>query len=354
MPFARPDLETLIQRTDQEVAARLGLGGLIRRSILGALSRALAGAAHLLYGFLAHTARQVFPDTAERSELERWGTVWGVARKVATSATAVVECTGSNGASVTVGAVLRRDDGATYQVTASGTIASGTVEVPIQADEPGAAGSLTAGAVLAFESPLVGVASEATVQAEDLVGGTDRESDTDYRERILLRIQTPPQGGAAADYVAWALEVPGVTRAWVFPLHLGVGTVGLAFAVDEDPDGPIPDAAQVEAVQAYIDARRPVTAAFTAWAPTARAIDASLSITPDSPELRAAVTAALEDLFTREAEPGALLRISHVREAISTTPGEEDHELSLWDGAAPANVTFTSTQLGRLGTITWL
>jgi uncharacterized phage protein gp47/JayE len=42
----------------------------------------------------------------------------------------------------------------------------------------------------------------------------------------------PPQGGASADYLAWLLAQPGVTRAWVFSLNRGAGTVDDAFVMD--------------------------------------------------------------------------------------------------------------------------
>ncbi len=53
----------------------------------------------------------------------------------------------------------------------------------------------------------------------------------------------------------------------VFPQWLGIGTVGVFFVRDDDANF-IPDAAEVQAVQDYIDALRPVAADLTISAPT--------------------------------------------------------------------------------------
>ena len=78
-----------------------------------------------------------------------------------------------------------------------------------------------------------------------LDGGTDEETDEELRARVLRRIRQPPMGGDAYDYVAWALAVPGVTRAWCSPLEMGIGTVTVRFMMDDlraDNDGfPIAD-----------------------------------------------------------------------------------------------------------------
>jgi uncharacterized phage protein gp47/JayE len=193
-----------------------------------------------------------------------------------------------------------------------------------------------------------GVASAALVAAPGLTQGADAESDDALRLRLLARIRQPPMGGSASDYVAWALQVPGVTRAWVYPLENGVGTVTVRFVRDNDVDF-IPDAGAVTAVQEYIDARRPVTAQVTVLAPTAAPLDLTIALTPDTAAVRAAVTGELQDLLRRDAKPGGTILISRIREAISVSAGETNHVLS----APTADVTHLAGEMPTLGTITW-
>ncbi|HEX7124676.1 MAG TPA: baseplate J/gp47 family protein, partial [Thermodesulfobacteriota bacterium] len=283
MAFQRPTLETLLARIEADLTSRLpGADTRLRRSNLAVLARVHAGAVHGLYGYLAFLARQLFPDQAEAEYLQRWATIWGVTRTPAAAAVGAVTLTGTDWAVVPAGTRLQRGDGVEYTVDADVIIQAGTATAAVTAVEPGAAGNADAGVVLTFVSPIVGVQGTAPVAAGGLTGGADEESDASLRERLLARIQEPPHGGSAADYVAWAREVAGVTRVWVFPEWMGAGTVGVTFVRDDDADGLIPSAAEVQAVADYLAPRRPVTADVVVFAPIPVALDLTIAIEPDT------------------------------------------------------------------------
>lgn len=349
MPFSRPTLQELVNRTAADAQARLGLDELLRRDDLQVLTRVHAGAVHGLYGYLEWLSRQVIFDTAEAEYLERWASIWGVARKPAAAATGDVVFTGVNGAVVPAGAALIRADGAEYFTTADANLTGGTATAPVEAVTPGATGNALAGVSLGLTSPVAGVSSTVLVGAAGLSGGADVEDDASLRDRFIARIQQPPQGGASNDYVTWALEVPGVTRAWVSPQELGIGTVTVRFVRDDDATI-IPDAGEVAAVQAHIDTRRPVTASATVVAPVAVPLDFTIGLTPNTAAAQAAVQAELADLIRREAAPGGTVLLSHIREAISIAAGETNHTLSV----PTADVTHSIGQMAVMGTITWL
>jgi uncharacterized phage protein gp47/JayE len=106
--------------------------------------------------------------------------------------------------------------------------------------------------------------------------------------------------------VAWALTVAGVTRAWSYPLELGAGAVTVRFVRDNDGAGAaiIPDSGEVAAVQAAIDALRPVTATVTVVAPVADALAFTIHVVPDTTLTRAAVTTELTNLLMADATRG--------------------------------------------------
>ena len=52
----------------------------------------------------------------------------------------------------------------------------------------------------------------------------------------------------------------------------------------------------------------------------------------------------------REAGPGETLLLTHIAEVISNTPGEVDHVLSV----PAASVAVGSTEIGQVGSVTWL
>lgn len=350
MPFNRPTLQELIDRAVNDINARLpGVDARLRRSNLNVLARVHSGAMHGLYGYLDFLQRQVIIDTAETEFLERWASIWGVPRKAAFAATGNATFTGVNGSVIPAGTVLLRSDGAEYATFADAVIVAGTAIAVATAAVPSAAGNTDAGSLFSLASPIAGVNGVVTVAAGGLTQGIDAESDDELRARLLARIQQPPQGGASADYIAWALQVAGVTRAWVYPLELGAGTVVVRFVRDDDAS-PIPDAGEVAAVQAYIDVRRPVTANLTVIAPIADALNFTISVTPNTQAVKDAVQTELKDLIRREGEPGATLLLSHIREAISEAAGETNFNMTV----PSADVTHLTGHIATFGAITWV
>lgn len=351
MSYSRPTLPDIIQRVRNDVLSRLSLDDVLRRADAEVYARVLGGAAHGLYGFIDWLSDQVIYDTAEAEYLDRWATIWGVTRKPAASATGSVTFAVQAGAVIPAGTLLQALDGVQYQTTADATITAPTATAPVAALVAAAAGNRVTGQSLTLVSPIVGVQSTAT--AGVLSGGADIETDDALRARLLARIQQPPQGGASTDYVAWALQVAGVTRAWCYPGELGAGTVTVRFVRDNDGSGSaiIPDAGEVATVQAWINLLRPVTAQVTVVAPVAVPLNFQIQgLVPSSSAVQAAVTAELQDLITREATPGGTLLLSHIRAAISAATGETDSVLV----SPNANVTSSTGNLTTMGTVTWL
>lgn len=348
--FLRPSLQNLIDRAQGDIEAGLpGADARLRRSNLNVLAGLIAGVSHGLHGHMAWLADQVIPDTAEVEYLDRWATLWlNQPRKAAVAATGNVTFTGTSGTLIPAGTSLIRADGVEYTTDADATLSAGTVTAAVTAIEAGAAGNAIAGVAVTLTTPIAGVTSAATVASGGLTGGSDTESDDDLRVRLLVRLKEAPHGGASFDYVNWALEVAGVTRAWVYPQELGIGTVTVRFVRDDDASI-IPDAGEVAAVQAYIDALRPVTAQLTVVAPVAVPLNFTIAVTPNTAAVKAAVEAELVDLLRREAEPGGTILLSHIREAISIAAGETNYTLT----APAADVTHTTGQMATMGTITW-
>ena len=264
------------------------------------------------------------------------------------AATGTAGFAGITGSAIAAGTVVQRPDAVQYVTTEAGAIAAGVASIPVEALEPGQIGNAVIGTGLTLTSPIAGVNAVAIAETA-LAGGADVEAVEPWRARILTRIRKPPQGGADYDYMAWALEVPGVTRAWVYPGEQGVGTVIVRFVRDDDASI-IPDAGEVAAVQAAIDAVRPVTADTYVVGPIATPQNFTIQLLPDTAAIRAAVQAELLALYRREAKPSGTMLISQQREAISVAAGETDHVLTV----PAANQVHTTGQLPTLGVITWV
>lgn len=354
MSWERPDLKTLHSRISGDLSARLLDGGaILPGSVLAVLAKVWAGAAHGMHAFFAWLFLQVFPDTAEAEYMRRWAAVWHIVRKSAAPARGAVLFSGADGAVLPAHTLLiNQGTQQQYAVEADAHISGGHVVAPVRAVTPGAAANLAPGAELRLISPVAGFMATAQVHAEadgsGLSGGADEESDASLRARLLARLRMPPRGGSAADYVRWALEVPGVTRAWCYPLMSGIGTVGVCVVTDQAVGGPIPSDEVLARVRERIEAVRPATVKeITVFAPEKMEITVRCKIFPASDALRRAVLLALEDLFAREGEPGVIVYRSHISEAVSLTAREVDHEILL----PAANVTVPEGVLPLLAAV---
>lgn len=357
MPWTRPTLAGIMDRVRTDLWTALESSPILRRSVAGVLAKAISGATHMLHGHLEYLARQINPLTAEGVFLERWAGVWRISRRSATFAMGEVTFTGEDGTLIPGATLLQHPQtGNQYETGEDATIVDGSVAVPISALAPGPEGNLDPGMELELVSPIAGVESAVAISSSDgISGGLAVEEDEPLRARMLVRIQTPPAGGNNNDYVVWAKEVSGVTRAWCFPSFLGSGTVGVAFTVDDHPVSVIPDLDKVAEVQEHIDAVRPVTADLFVFAPIPKEIDFEIQVSPDASEVRQAVEAELRDLIRRDAAPGGAtnsdgtILLSRIREAISTAAGEEDHTLI----SPTTNQTVSVGEIAVFGSITW-
>lgn len=323
MAFDRPTLRELITQMTTDAEREAGAKQL-RQSNLRVLPKVFAYACHALYGFITWILKQLFADTAEAQYLERQASIQGIYRRTASKATGTLTVSYTEGATLPVGTIFMADDQTRYETTAEPEVGSYTV--PVQCLETGTIGNREEGQTYTLVSPVTGVDAEAV--GSEMAGGAEAESDESLRERLLYRLRNPPRGGTATDYVAWAKEVPGVTRAWCFPKEQGVGTVVVRFATDGLTETGIPTEGMVQIVADYIAQAAPVTAATTVLAPVVKPIAFQIkNLTPNTEAVRAQIAAELKSLFLREASPGGVVLITHIQQAISSAAGEEDYVL---------------------------
>jgi len=325
MPFARPSLGDIRQRVADDLMNKLpGADTRLRVNNLRAFSEVEAGIAHLLYGRLEWSFRQLFPDTAEREFLDRWASIWGVQRIPASPASGVGIWQALPNARVPAGALIQRADGVRYTTPEGASESNGTIALQLNAITTGAVSNADPGTQLSLLTTFAGVAVQGVVAEPGLAGGADEQNDHLLLLAVLMRIQMPPHGGAAFDYVRWALEVPGVTRAWCYPLELGAGTVTVRFMMDDvraDNHG-IPEPADVQRVAAHIEPLRPVTADVHVAAPIPYPVHVSISeLDPDTPAIRDAIAENIRQMILDEAEPGKSIYLSQWSTAIGLTAG---------------------------------
>lgn len=328
-----------------------GADARLRRSVENVLSKVMVMASYDAYGFIEWVFRQIHPLTADDDILEQnHATLRGITLKDAAAASGAVTFTGTSGTVIPAGTILARTDGVEYTLDEATIITEGAAVATVTASNAGADGNAASGAKLNISSPIAGVQSAATVAANGLIGGADIEDTEALRKRVVQAWQAPAQGGADHDYERWALEVPGVTRAWVYRAQQGIGTVTVIIVMDDKPDTIIPTEAEAALVKDYIDPLRPATAkGLYVIPPTPVPVDFTIQLSPNSAAVQAAVMAEIKDFFSREAEPGGTLYVSRIREAISAATGEFDHVLI----SPAANILRSFGEISTLGNMTF-
>ena len=350
MPYVTPDYQAIrdgilrdIRNQQPDANAASDGDYAIRANANGA---AIEG----IYQHQQWIARQILPDTSDPDWLERHANLRGLTLKKATAANGAIIVRGVPGASVpigTEGSYL----GLGFVSTAAGAIgADGTASIAAQAKQAGAGGNLAAGTTLTLTSAPSGVLSTATVGA--MSGGTDLETYPSLLSRLLFVLRNPPCGGAAHDYYTWAMNVPGVTAAYVYPNRRGLGTTDVIVLTA----GGLPDAALVAAVQSYIDTQRPVQADFLAFGPTAVPANPTGTLLLAPGYTLANVSHTIDtgmDAYFTTLKPGDTAYLKRLIGIVSNTPGVVDFTLASPTGNVTAIVDATHTQLATRGASSW-
>lgn len=361
MPWTTPTLEDVRKQSRDNIAAKLRTDALVPNSVARVLSDANAGLAYLTLLYLDWLSKQFLPDTAEAEWLDRHGNIWIGGRKAATFAAGVVNFTGINGTVVPAGTQLISGAGAQYETVAQITIGTAATPADVTAVTAGADGNADAGVTLSLVNAIAGVDAQAVVVS--MAGGIDAEGDESLRDRVLFRIQKPPMGGDADDYVRWARDFPGVTRAWSSPNEQGVGTMTVRVMMDglRASNNGLPNADDLAAIKSYIDALRPVAVKdFFVVAPVLEPVNFSISgLYPDTAATRAAIAASVNAMMAAKAapahsvngvaQPAQTIYAVWVSDAILNAAGVEHFDLTMTDHVMP-----NPGNMAVLGTITYL
>lgn len=344
-------IPTFVQLRDQiigYVEARLNQSvPRFARGFVTVLASAVAGVLGLSYRFTSWCLDQTQPSTCNEYFLGVWSDRYGVVRSPAVASVLTMAATGSpDGSTIPAGTLWSTPSGVIYQQTAIVTIAAGVASPSVTCLTVGASGNLANGSPLSLVSPVSGINPSATV-ASTTTTGVDRQSVADWRAEVVNRIRYKPQGGAIPDYVIWALEVPGIVKAFVkrpspgdvnvYPLDATTGAFRLV------------DAPKLAEVLAYLNdpIRKPLAANVYAISPTERTCSVTItSATINGNTLSAAQKTSVETAIT------AALYAAYPRQYIDEpTPTDTISTGIVWTalvaiGATAAGVTINISGIG--------
>ncbi len=371
---------------------------LLPKAFLRVLARVLAAVFVLLWKYAGTIFQNMFVRTASAEPTEingrivrplvEWGTQAGegepdAATQAELTLTATVTSAGSDDPIPAGRAFLHAPTGIVYLLKAETEVpgAPGTFELevvasggPNETDGSGTIGNLAEGAELSFASPHPRCANIAVVASVD-VSGVDAEEVEAYRTRVLRRWQTPPQGGAYADYRLWASEPESIINAYPYTGDPGEVDVYVeaATSIDEDGIAGAPEIAEalaaIELDEEGLATRRPVTAAVNVYSITRSAFDLEIvGLLPDTPETRDAIESAVDE-HLRSLDPFIVgLDVMPRRDRVSQMGcAGVVHEIASSRGSSVTSVKLIDTddqetggrslnpgEKAKLGVIEWL
>ncbi|TXE27156.1 baseplate J/gp47 family protein [Serratia marcescens] len=351
MPYSIPSLSDIASTLLRDIRNQLPDADTGPDSDYAIRANSIASAVSGLYQYQSWIVRQIFPDTADHDYLVMHCRVRNITPKQATPAGGSVIFTGTAGTPLPQGLQFRPTGSSQlYQTTVAATVGpGGSVTVAAASTTPGSASNVPDNTSATLMTTPSGV--DGTVTITKMSGGTDDETDASLLARLLEVIRRPPAGGNKYDYHMWAMSVSGVTQAYVYPLRRGYGTVDVVIIANND----LPSAATLQAVQAYIDDQRPVTAKDTLiLAPTEIETDVTIHVSLSELSLddaRAQIIGAITDYFNRLA-PGEIAVRTQIGALVSDISGVIDYVIVTPTQNITPTVDQNTVQWVRPGVIT--
>ena len=317
---------------------------------LSARMYALAAQVYALYVQADWVTRQAFPQTAEGEYLDYHAQLRSLERKPALPAQGTVRFTAGEAAqsdrAIPEGTVCMTAGLVRFATTQAAVLPAGelTVDVPVQALEPGTAGNVSAQTVVSMAVAPMGIASCTNPQA--FAGGADGEGDEELRARILDTFRRLPNGANVAFYEQGALSFDQVAAAAVIPKPRGLGSVDVIVSTLAGTPGE----ELLEQLQDYFEQRREIAVDVQVKAPTPVTVNVAVQVKAkggwDKTQVLDQVEETLEGWFDGKLL-GQDVLLARLGSLIYGCDGVENYAVS----APAADLAVDADELPVLGTL---
>jgi len=322
--------------------------------------------AELYESVLPQVVQLIFPEWSYGEYLDAHAQTRGMTRKEATPAIGEVTVTGAAGTVIPIGTMFStpslnsEDPSMSYDTTEAATIPStGSVTVPVECTEAGAAGNTAENTVIFLSSDVAGI-TEVT-NAAAITGGTDEETDDALIARIMEydTTQSDSYVGNVSDYHRWAMSVAGVGSASIISPTDDSGIITIVLT---DANGDPASQDLCTSVYDYIMSPddpyarlAPINAAVNVVSPTAVTIAVKATVELEAEAVLADVAAAFltnMEAYMAEALSDQEVKITRVGAILSETEGVNDFsglQIGTVSGSTAtygtSNITLANTDL---------
>ena len=255
-----PTLGSLSSTIKSNIQSALGIVlSIIFPLFLAALPTVLAAQFWLLYIFIGQVQTNLSTYYCDYATLLRRGQeILGRLPFPATAGVYVVSVTGTAGSIISgnqvfISSVTSASPNQTFIITGGAYVMTGLGDaITITAQQAGLIGTLNVGDTLTPVSPILGVNNLVTVGIIDTVAA-DGETEAEYRQKVIEKIQTQAGSWSAADYRLVGTEVAGVQQTYAYATS-GAPAQVTVYLQGEVPGTPI----SATIISNYIAALAPV------------------------------------------------------------------------------------------------
>lgn len=163
---------------------------------LGKLLKLIALTIEQVWELAEDTYYQSFLDTAEGVNLDRLSRLTGITRKPASSETTELTFTGEDYTQIPTGFLIQTKSGIVFETMETVVLQSGTATVNAKAVNTGLTSRVLANTLTEFVTPIAGL--DTVTNIEGSIGGSERESDQDLRERIITTLDVYSQNNSGS------------------------------------------------------------------------------------------------------------------------------------------------------------
>lgn len=366
------DFTTLVR--DQVTAIQGRAAGLVDftiGSLLRAITESNASVLQWLQQLIVTLLATTRASTSSGTDLDTWMADFGFLRLSASFATGTVtysRFTPTNSALIPTGSLVGSTDGSQqfsvtidtanplYNAMLGGYLipaGTATATVPVIASTAGAAGNALVGTVTVIVGSISGV--DTVTNTGVFSNGVDPETDSRFRARFILWVQSLSKGTKAAIGYALASMQQGVTYTLTENQNYdGSLNYGYFYAVVDDGSG-APSGAFLTSAANAVEAVRPFTSRYGIFGPVLVTANVGMTITTDASVSHAVVVAQVISaiqVYISSLSLGQILPYTKLGQiAYAVSPAITNVSAILLNGST-ADLAATNKQVIRPGTIT--
>lgn len=297
----------------------------------------------------------VFVQTSYDEWLELLGESRGIPKNKGTKASGKVTFIGADTAYIKKDSLVQTKTGLQYITIEDGVIVNGKASIPILAIAIGNNYNVPSNTIVEIPVTIPGVTG--VINEEEIQGGSNTETNDEYRERILQRVQNPPSSGNVTDYERWAKEVEGVKGVKVIPLWNGPGTVKIIIYGD---NGTAVDNKIIQNAKTHIDptdgkgeGKAPIGATVSIVTVTNKVLNITITgLETESLESTKAIIENNIKKYLQGIKPGTVVKLKECEAIITNTEGVTDFKGIKLNGKVE-NVITSDEEKIILGEITY-